>query len=125
MKLTTHTLVAPSYYVEMIARQLDYDRYIVSAVLTIHVETPLCFKVQAKAKLVILPPNFSATAVNFLTFSILALPSGEVRCLTFSSMAPFKLLWYLEPSGIPSLYFPVKRPESSGDQIVLKEYQSN
>lgn len=76
-------------------------------------------KVQAKAKLVIeQPSSFSAKAVSFLTFSILALPSSDSISLMLLAMAA-ELVWYRDPSGIPLLYLPVKRPESRGDQMVL------
>jgi hypothetical protein len=41
-----------------------------------------------------------------------------VSCLMLEDIISL-LVAYRESSGIPSLYLPVNRPESSGDQIVL------
>jgi hypothetical protein len=52
------------------------------------------------------------------TFSILALPSGELSSLTVFSKKAL-LVAKRESSGMPLLYFPVSMPESRGDQMVL------
>lgn len=64
------------------------------------------------------PPSSSANLVNSLTFWILAFPASDSSSLMFEAIISL-LLWYRDPSGIPSLYLPVRRPESSGDQMVL------
>jgi len=67
---------------------------------------------------VTVPPSSSAILVSLRTFSIFALPSSLCKLL----MVPSKKLLLVakrESSGMPSLYLPVRRPEASGDQIVV------
>merc|ERR1712093_517510 len=83
-----------------------------------HEETPGCLTVQARERGVTVPPSFSARAESFLMRSIFSLPPAPSSSLSVLSK---KSLWLanLEPSGIPSLYFPVRSPLARGDQIVL------
>lgn len=48
------------------------------------VETLGFLAAHARAICVAVPPSFSAMVVNFLTFSILAFPSGVSNCLMVS-----------------------------------------
>lgn len=65
-----------------------------------------------------LASSFLATSVNFLTFSILACPSGALSLATVS-LKKAAFVAYRESSGMPSLYFPVSMPEERGDQMVV------
>ena len=72
------------------------------------VETLGFLRHQANAKAAVVPPN-----------SIFALPPSVSSSSRKRFMNGSSLMARRESSGIPSLYFPERRPEARGDQIVV------
>lgn len=81
-------------------------------------ETLGFFAAQARARAAWVHPNLVAKTPIALTLSSFTFPSGVWRALMVSPKK-FALVTNRLSVGIESLYFPVRRPLSRGDQTVV------